>query len=119
MQHVESEFLMECWSHCGVNACSGKLDCRVRKPEGSIRSEGCRTKGVISPELPHTRAKLGKTTVEECHGNGNTACFIGKKAGIGAGEDESCKGEGTKAKRSGISNYWCYDSRPFCCNLSH
>src|SRR5256884_3990115 len=102
---------MEHWSYSGENACSGNKDCRERKPEGAVGGECGSTKGVISPELPHTREKLGKTTVEECHGNGNTACTCGKKAGIGAREDESCKGEGTKAKGSGISNYWCYDSR--------
>src|SRR5437763_285045 len=118
-QEVDSECLMEHRSYSGENACSGNKDCRERKPESAVGGEGGSTKGVISPELPHTRAKLGKTTVEECQADDDSGSFIRKPASVDAAEDKCSKCKATKAKRSRISNCLRYDSRTFCCNLSH
>src|SRR5437764_10842320 len=110
---------MDYRSYSGENACSVNKDCCERKPEGAVGGEGSSTKGVISPELPHTRAKLGKTTVEECQADDDSGSCSRKPAGVDAAEDKCSKCKATKAKRSRIGDGRCYNSRTFCCNLSH
>src|SRR5437763_15312805 len=118
-QEVDSECLMEHRSYSGENACSGNKDCRERKPEGAVGGEGGSTKGVISPELPHTRAKLGKTTIEECQADDDSGSCSRKPAGVDAAEDKCSKCKATKAKGSGISDGYHCGFRTSCYNLGH